>query len=170
MSDERVWVSTTTAAKLHDLAPRTIRKRLAAGTLPGQQVNGVWMVATTADELLIKGLDPEAVRLDAEGAAPAPETAPAPKQPAESNPDRAVPESASGPDRTSPDLTPIAQTISELARRNEELAAAAAMWQERALHLEARLEALPPGELPEKRSLWQRILDAFNPSPPDDRA
>mgnify|MGYP000981932863 CR=1 FL=1 len=41
MSDERVWVSTTTAAKLHDLAPRTIRKRLAAGTLPGQQVNGV---------------------------------------------------------------------------------------------------------------------------------
>lgn len=170
MSDERVWVSTSTAAKLHDLAPRTIRKRLAAGTLPGQQVNGVWMVAATVDDLLMAGLDPAAVTLDAQGTAPAPETAPDPEGPAESTSDRAVPGAASGTDRSGPDLTPIAQAISELARRNEELAAAAAMWQERALHLEARLEALPPGELPEKRSLWQRILDAFNPSPPDDRA
>jgi hypothetical protein len=170
MSDERVWVSTSTAAKLHDLAPRTIRKRLAAGTLPGQQVNGVWMVAATVDELLLKGLDPETVALDTQGAAPAPETAPDPEESAESTRGRAVPRADGGPDRSGPDLTPIAQAMSELARRNEELAAAAAMWQERAMHLEARLEALPPGELREKRSLWQRILDAFNPSPPHDRA
>ena len=161
MSDERVWVSTSTAATLYDLAERTIRKRLVAGTIPGQRIGRVWMVATTADELLMHGLDPGAVQLDPQGTAPAPEPA---EPPAESAPGGAGPQSETG---AAPDLTPFAEAMSELARRNEELAAAAAMWQERAQHLEARLEALPPGPI-RRRSLWQRIVDAFNPSPTDD--
>ena len=44
------------------------------------------------------------------------------------------------------DLAPLAEVIRDQNRRLEELAAAAAMWQTRAAHLENELKQLPAGE------------------------
>jgi hypothetical protein len=44
------------------------------------------------------------------------------------------------------DLAPLAEVIDDLTRRNAELAAAAAMWQTRAAHLEGQLKQLGTGE------------------------
>ncbi len=46
------------------------------------------------------------------------------------------------------DLAPLADVIDDLTRRNAELAAAAAMWQTRAAHLEDRLKQLTAGVTP----------------------
>jgi len=50
--------------------------------------------------------------------------------------------------RARDDLAPLARMIDDLARRNTDLAATAAMWQMRPAHLEDRLKQLTAGENP----------------------
>jgi hypothetical protein len=49
--------------------------------------------------------------------------------------------------RTPPDTTPFAELIGRLTRANQELAAAAALWQERARFLGERLQSLEVGTI-----------------------
>jgi excisionase family DNA binding protein len=53
----------------------------------------------------------------------------------------------SASDMLAVDLGPLADLIDDLTRRNADLAAAAAMWQTRAAHLENELKQLTAGEL-----------------------
>lgn len=160
MSDP-VFVGTADAARVYGIAPRTLRKRLDAGTIQGQKINGAWMVPVTREQLLDAGIDPDsAVETRAEPAAPPAEPMVGPPIPAEMRPD-ATPTT---PARAGTlDMTPLAELLREATERAERNAVAAAMWQERAQHLEAELtelKALPAGEdsTIARWQLWWRKL------------
>lgn len=58
----------------------------------------------------------------------------------------AVPRATAGAAPGGTDLQPLADVIADLTQENRELAAAAAMWQERARTLEGRVLALTAGD------------------------
>jgi hypothetical protein len=56
-------------------------------------------------------------------------------------------------------MYPLVELIGQLTRQNTELAATAAMWQERARHLETQLAALPATTEPTPhRPWWKRLF------------
>ncbi|MGH2551365.1 MAG: hypothetical protein ACRDHN_18410, partial [Thermomicrobiales bacterium] len=59
---------------------------------------------------------------------------------------------------TAESMYPLVDLIGELSRQNAELAAAAALWQERARHLETQLAALPAEISAAYRPWWKRLF------------
>ena len=131
------------AAERLELSTEAVRKRIQRGTLPGRKVDGAWFV--------------EAAHLPpASSSAGRPA---APVRPSAGRQDDGVETSGPATDGgtdggTTPepapsvDLAPLAGVIEALTRENRELAAAAALWQERARVLEGRLLALGAGDAP----------------------
>ncbi len=123
-------LSVAEAADRLGLTPDAVRGRLHRGTLEGEKVGTEWRV-------FLPTVEPAADRQ----ATQQPPTAD--QQEAAASRQAATVEQQ-GPDRTA--HSPLVELVADLARRNEELAAAAAMWQARAAHLEDRLLALTAGD------------------------
>lgn len=161
--DTRVYIRPRTAAQLHGVTERTIRKWLRSGKLQGEQVGGTWVVQSTRAELDAAGITYD----EAEEPGATPDAGPVF---VERSPDRAGPESAPAP----VDLEPMQVLIRELTSEIARLSGAAAMYQERAVHLERRVAELEeerkaltagppqepdPGPAPEPpRPWWKRML------------
>jgi excisionase family DNA binding protein len=133
------WVSVKDAAEILGINERTVRKWIADGRLEKRPGDRGYQVLVS-DQAAAAEADEQ------------PETVPTP---------------AAAHRRSRPgdiDLEPIAELVTSLTKRNEELAAAAAMWQERARVLEERnreLLALEPGPIVEAtpaRPWWRRML------------
>ena len=125
-------LSVAAAADRLGLTPDAVRGRLHRGTLYGQKVGTEWRVFLPDEEA------PTGYR---QATHPPPtvdqQDATAGRQAA------TVAQQATD----SPGDGPLVALVADLARRNEELAAAAAMWQSRAAHLEDRLLALGAGDV-----------------------
>jgi len=116
------------AARALGISERAVRKRITAGARDAEKDGTAWAVSLPAGTGAVRG------------AVPAAEPA-APTEP------HAVPGAAPGAVPGGPDLAPVAELIADLSRRNADLAASAALWQERARVLEGRLLALGAGEV-----------------------
>ncbi len=142
MADERPdLVPLGEAAERLDLSTEAVRKRIQRGTLVGEKVAGAWFVR--ADQLPSSASSlPSSGRPDV------------PVETASGRQDGADPTAGPGADGVQTgdqppagvDLMPLAELIERLTRANQDLAAAAAMWQERARVLEGRLLALGAGD------------------------
>jgi hypothetical protein len=113
------------AARTLGLSERAVRKRITAGTLDAVKAGPAWSVFLPIGTPAAQ----EAVRRG-------------PEEPS------AVPRATTGAALGGTDLQPLADVIADLTRENRELAAAAALWQERARTLEGRVLALSAGEDP----------------------
>jgi hypothetical protein len=107
-------------ARVLGISERAVRKRLTAGTLDAHEEGNAWVVL----------LPPTT------GAVPAASAGPG-----------AVPGAAPEGGTRAVDLAPMAELIDRLTRDNQELAAGAALWQERARFLGERLQALEAGPI-----------------------
>ena len=154
-------VPLTEAAERLELSTEAVRKRIQRGTLPGRKVDGAWWVEATH----LPPASTSTGRPDDPGGAT--ERQDGPVGTAERRPDDAVQTAGPDPGRNGDaaaapagvDLAPLADVIASLTRENRELAAAAALWQERARTLEGRLLALADGDAP---------ADAPAPAPPPE--
>ncbi len=124
-------LSVAAAADRLGVTPDTVRGRLHRGTLYGEKVGAEWRVFLP---------DAEAPAADRQ----ATQQPPAAAQQGATVDQQAATVARQATDRA--DDGPLVDLVSDLARRNEELAAAAAMWQARAAHLEERLLALGTGQ------------------------
>lgn len=119
------------AARL-GISVNAVRQRIKRRTLLGVRTGAGWMVAT----------DPATT---AAGCQPDTDQPPTDHRPQPT--DQA-------------DIAPLVGLVADLTRENRELAAAAAVWQERARTLEVRLQALDAGtivgEATPPRSWWRR--------------
>jgi hypothetical protein len=118
-----VRYSVPEAARALGISERAVRKRITAGTLDAVKAGPAWSV-------FLPGGNPathEAVPNGPEDRTVVPSTAP-------------------GVALGGTDLQPLADVIADLTRENRELAAAAALWQERARTLEGRFLALTAGD------------------------
>jgi len=116
---DAVVVSLSDAAVRLGISPDATRKRLERGTLRGEKRAGRWLFSLAPDAAASTVQDAIA---DTERAARTPQDA-------------------------GSDIAPLAELIGRLTRENQELAAAAAMWQERARFLGEQLRALEPGPI-----------------------
>ncbi len=105
-------------ARVLGISERAVRKRITAGTLDAHKEGNAWVVLLSSTT----------------GAVPAAPAAPG-----------AVPER--GTEGGTVDVAPLAELLADVTRRNEELAAAAALWQYRAMQAEERLAQLEPGPI-----------------------
>ncbi len=124
-------LSVAEAAQRLGITPDAVRGRLHCGTLYGEKVGTEWRVFLP---------DVEAPTADRQATQQPPTAA---------QQDTTADQQAATVERQATDRTgdwALAEVIADLARRNEELAAAAAMWQSRAAHLEERLLALGAGQ------------------------
>ncbi len=124
-------LSVAAAADRLGLTPDAVRGRLHRGTLYGQKVGAEWRVFLPDEE------------------APTGHRQATQQPPTVDQQDATAGRQAATVERQatdSPGDGPLVALVADLARRNEELAAAAAMWQARAAHLEDRLLALGAGE------------------------
>lgn len=130
-------VTVPEAARILNVSTDAVRSRLRRGTLPGMKVASEWHVPLTA------------LHDTRQGAQPSPTGAQ--QDTSEGQQDATVDrqEGRREADRTATvvDVAPLAGLIDDLTRRNADLAAAAAMWQTRAAHLEDRLKQLSAGEI-----------------------
>ncbi len=117
-------LSVAEAADRLGLTPDAVRGRLHRGTLYGQKMGTEWRVFLPEEE------------------APRGRRQATQQLPTVDQQDAAADRQAT--DRA--DEGSLVALVADLARRNEELAAAAAMWQARASHLEDRLLALGAGQ------------------------
>ncbi|MGB3330149.1 MAG: helix-turn-helix domain-containing protein [Thermomicrobiales bacterium] len=102
---------------IHD---RTVKKWLNEGRLDGVKEDGQWVVLMRDDD--------DAEHDDTDG--PAPGQHPRPR---------------TGPPGQAPvDLAPMADTIRDMTKQIADLSAASAMWQERAMSLQRRLDDVLP--------------------------
>ena len=119
------------AAELLQISTEAVRKRIQRGTLPGRKVDGAWFVEASA------------LPSSSSGRQDVPAGRPDDVQDVVLDDDNGV--------RTvvgvAPDMAPLAELIDSLTRQNQELAAAAAVWQYRALRAEERVEALEAGPI-----------------------
>ncbi len=115
-----VRYSVPEVARALGISERAVRKRITAGTLEAHKEGNAWVVLLPAT-------------MEAVPAAPA---APG-----------AVPIAAPEGGTAAVDVAPLAELIDRLTRDNRELAAAAALWQERARFLGERLQALEAGPI-----------------------
>ena len=118
-------LSLSVAAVRLGISPDAARKRLERGTLRGEKRAGRWRVWLESD------------------------AAASTVQDATSDRDRTAYADRTPPDAASPigDITPLADLIANLSRENQELAAAAALWQYRALRAEETIAALEAGPI-----------------------
>jgi len=105
-------------ARVLGISERAVRKRITAGTLDAHKEGNAWVVLLSSTT----------------GAVPAAPAAPG-----------AVPER--GTEGGTVDVAPLAELLADVTRRNEELAAAAALWQYRAMQAEERLAQLEAGPI-----------------------
>jgi len=105
-------------ARVLGISERAVRKRITAGTLDAHKEGNAWVVVLPSTT----------------GAVPAAPAAPG-----------AVPER--GTEGGTVDVAPLADLLADVTRRNEELAAAAALWQYRAMQAEERLAQLEAGPI-----------------------
>lgn len=180
MSDEDiVYVRPGVIAEMRNVTERTVRKWLRTGKVPGEMINDVWIVPVERAKLDAAGItyepvenpnaahdQPKIVYLDRSRKEPDP----APEQSDRSEP---------GPDPDGDaslvpvDLEPMQVLIRELTSEIARLSGAAAMYQERAAHLEQRVAQLeeerkaltagPTSPDPEPaptvdRPWWKRLL------------
>jgi hypothetical protein len=102
------------------------RKRLKRGTLQGEKRQGRWIVWLPLDAAASSDQGAGLSRnLDNNRTADAGRT----------------------PLDAAPDIAPLAELLADVTRRNEELAAAAALWQYRAMQAEERLAQLEAGPI-----------------------
>jgi hypothetical protein len=118
-------VTVPEAARILGVSTDAVRSRLRRGTLEGVKIAGEWHVSLAA--LHDTRQDPAEPQQDAT----------VDRQATRQEPDRIA---------TVMDVAPLADLIDDLTRRNADLAAAAAMWQTRAAHLEDQLKQLSAGE------------------------
>lgn len=111
-------------ARALGISERAVRKRITAGTLEAVKAGPAWSVFLPTGPPAAQGAVPG-------GTAEPP----------------AVPSTATGAAQGGTDLQPLADVIADLTRENRELAAAAALWQERARTLEGRVLALTAGDI-----------------------
>ena len=114
------------AAVRPGISPDAARKRLERGTLHGEKRAGRWLVYLEPDATVDAAHD-----AGLSAVTDSDRTADAGRTP----PDAAV------------DMAPLAELIGWLTRDNQELAAAAALWQERARFLGEQLQALDAGPI-----------------------
>ncbi|MBA2598006.1 MAG: helix-turn-helix domain-containing protein [Chloroflexia bacterium] len=105
-------------ARVLGISERAVRKRITTGTLNAHKEGNAWVVLLPSTT--------EAV--------PAAPAAPG-----------AVPER--GTEGGTVDVAPLAEFLADVTRRNEELAAAAALWQYRAMQAEERLAQIESGPI-----------------------
>ncbi len=124
-------LSVAAAADRLGLTPDAVRGRLHRGTLYGQKVGTEWRVFLPDEEAPTghRQATQQPTTIDQQDATDDRQPATGERQAT----DRA-------------DDAPLVALVADLARRNEELAAAAAMWQSRAAYLEDRLLALGAGD------------------------
>ncbi len=120
---DRRGLSVAAAADRLGLTPDAVRGRLHRGTLEGEKVGTEWQVFLPT--------------VEATAGRQASQQPPAAEQ-QDTTADRQETDRAAD--------SPLVELVADLARRNEELAAVAAMWQARATHLEDRLLALTAGD------------------------
>jgi hypothetical protein len=124
-------------ARVLGISERAVRKRITTGTLNAHKEGNAWVVLLPSTT--------EAV--------PAAPAAPG-----------AVPER--GTEGGTVDVAPLAEFLADVTRRNEELAAAAALWQYRAMQAEERLAQLEAG--PIAGDVEDAAQDAIQGSPRDE--
>jgi hypothetical protein len=118
-SHDRQSVTVAAAADRLGVTPDAVRGRLHRGTLLGEKVGMEWRVfLPQTGGATVDRQSPTAGRQGATGV----------RQ-----------------DTDRPDALALVALVADLARRNEELAAAAGMWQTRAAHLEMQLTQLTAG-------------------------
>lgn len=133
--DEEILIGTADAATVLGIAPRTVRKRIDQGLLRATKINNTWMIYVRRSEVEAAGIpipdsdDDGAVPGAAEGVGEALIAGSAARAASGS---RSVPAAV--------DLQPLASMIERLDQEKTELAAAAAMWQERARQAEHQLQ------------------------------
>jgi hypothetical protein len=112
------------AAVALGITVNAVRQRLKRGTLRGHKTAVGWVVVVPTDHA----------------------TETAPHRPPTDRPASAARHATNQP-TDQPAIAPLADLIASLSRQNMELAAASALWQERARHLEERLQALEAGPI-----------------------
>jgi hypothetical protein len=123
-------VTVPEAAQILGVSTDAVRSRLRRGTLEGVKIAGEWHVPLR----ILHGS-----RQDAQPSPTGPrQDATGDRQAGQQAPDRIA---------TVMDVAPLAELIDDLARRNADLAATAAMWQFRARQLEDQLKQLSAGEI-----------------------
>jgi hypothetical protein len=108
------------------ISPDAARKRLERGTLIGYKLAGRWYVHMSPDAMASTDQD-----AGLSGQPDSDRTADATRTPVDA----------------APDIAPLAELLADVTRRNEELAAAAALWQYRAMQAEERLAQLEVGPI-----------------------
>ena len=167
-------VTVPEAARILGVTTDAVRSRLRRRTLPGVKVAGEWHVPlaelhdTRQDARQDNQPSPTGTQQDT----PDPQQdATVERQEGQQDTDRVT---------TVVDVAPLADLIDDLTRRNADLAAAAAMWQTRAVHLEDQLKQLSAGEIVPQtvpdppgspqtnetgpRGLWDRVRRWLAPS------
>jgi hypothetical protein len=130
-------------ARLLGISERAVRKRITAGALDAHKEGTAWVVLLPATT--------EAV--------PAAPAAPG-----------AVPKAAPEGGTTTVDVAPLAELLADVTRRNEELSAAAALWQYRAMQAEERLAQLEAGPIAGEVSPIGDTPQEHDPAPVHDVA
>ncbi len=123
-------LSVAAAADRLGLTPDAVRGRLHRGTLEGEKVGTEWRV-------FLPTVEATAGRQASQ------------QPPTAEQQDTTADRQAAAVERQETDRaadSPLVELVADLARRNEDLAAAAAMWQTRAAYLEDRLLALTAGD------------------------
>lgn len=131
-------VTVPEAARILEVSTDAVRSRLRRGTLEGVKIAGEWHVPLRALHDTRQDTQPSPTGQRQDAADPQ-QDATGDRQAGQQEPDRVA---------TVMDVAPLADLIDHLTRRNADLAAAAAMWQTRAAHLEDRLKQLTAGETP----------------------
>lgn len=129
-------VDVAEAARRLGVTPDAIRSRLHRGTLEGEKVDGQWRVRLPAGQSVQRErFEPTGTQQDTDRQATGQDPD---RQDAGDSTDRAR------QDAPTVDIAPLVEMIERLSRRNEELSAAAGMWQARAMHLEEQVKQLTP--------------------------
>jgi predicted ArsR family transcriptional regulator len=123
---DQAGLSLEEAADDLGISVNAVRQRLKRGTLQGEKTATGWVVFLSANQATAGGVGRQPTGQPSTSARPA-------------------------TDRPS-DLEPLAGLIADLSRENRELAAAAALWQERARFLSERLAALEAGPIAAQES------------------
>lgn len=130
-------VTVPEAARILGVTTDAVRSRLRRRTLPGMKVASEWHVPLSALHDTRQDAQPSPTGSQQDTPEPQ-QDATVERQEERREPDRMA---------TVVDVGPLADLIDDLTRRNADLAAAAAMWQTRAVHLEDQLKQLTAGEI-----------------------
>jgi excisionase family DNA binding protein len=137
-------VSIRDAAAIAGVTEKTIRRWIKSGRLPAMKLGGQYRITIaaleTASTATIEGNVQDIREVSTQQTAPGHDS---PRVDMSEGLDTGHDES--GHATESVDLAPLTALIDDLTRRNADLAAAAAMWQTRAAHLENEIKQLQAG-------------------------